>query len=235
MRCAVVGGTGWQGAGIATRIAAAGWTAVIGSRDLEKAKILQENLPPFVGLPAERFEAATNIDAVKDAEVVFITVPSTGHRAVLESIKDHLDDEQIIVDVTAPVDPDNHLSEIWPEDGSYTAEAQEVLGDEFLVVGAFKNVSATMLLNHTMPPNCDILICGDDLEAKHQVQLWIKQMGFQAYDIGKVDAAPTMEGLTKLLIFLNYAYHLNQPGIKFQELSPGMQILPDDDLFVKKS
>ncbi|MBS1261038.1 MAG: hypothetical protein MAG453_00358 [Calditrichaeota bacterium] len=167
MRCAVVGGTGWQGAGIATRIAAAGWTAVIGSRDMGRAQILRENLPPFVGLPAERFDAATNVDAVKDAEVVFITVPSTGHRAALESIRKHLDDEQLIIDVTAPVDPDNHLNEIWPEAGSYTAEAQELLGEEYLVCGAFKNVSATMLLNHRMPPNCDICICGDERDLLH--------------------------------------------------------------------
>lgn len=234
MRCAVVGGTGWQGAGIATRIAAAGWTAVIGSRDKERAEILVENLPPFVGLPQERFEAATNIDAVKGADAVFITVPSTGHRSVLESIRDHLDDEQIIIDVTAPVDPDNHLNELWPPEGSCTAEAQAVLGDEFLVCGAFKNVSATMLLNHTMEPNCDILVCGDDLEAKHQLQLWTKQMGFQAYDIGKLEAARTMEGMTKMLIYLNYAFHLNQPGVKIVELQRGMKILPDDDLFKKK-
>jgi predicted dinucleotide-binding enzyme len=77
-------------------------------------------------------------------------------------------------------------------------------------------------------------MCGDDLQTKHQVGLWIKQMGFQAYDVGKSEDARTMEGLTKLLINLNYSYHLNQPGVKFMELQRGMKILPDDDLFKKK-
>lgn len=234
MRCAVVAGTGWQGAGIATRIASAGWTAVIGSRTLEKAEILVENLPDFVDLPAERFEAATNEEAVKGADVVWIVAPSTGHKAVLEAIAPHLDDEQLIIDVTAPVDPDNHLNEIWPPEGSYTAQTQEMLGDDYDVVGAFKNVSATMLLNHTMPPNSDILIVGDDLQAKHRVGLMCKQMGFDGYDVGKLDHAPQIEGLTRLMIHLTYAYHLNQPGIKLVELSRGMKILPDDDLFERK-
>lgn len=234
MRCAVVAGTGWQGAGIATRIASAGWTAIIGSRTLDKAQILVENLPEFVGLPTERFEAATNEDAVKGAEVVWIVAPSTGHKAVLEAIAPYLDDRQLIIDVTAPVDPENHLNEIWPPEGSYTAQTQEFLGDDFDVVGAFKNVSATMLLNHTMPPNSDILIVGDDLQAKHRVGLMCKQMGFDGFDVGKLNHAPQIEGLTRLMIHLTYTYHLNQPGIKMVELSRGMKILPDDDLFKRK-
>ena len=234
MRCAVVAGTGWQGAGIATRIAAAGWTAVIGSRNLEKARILVENLPDFVRLPAERFEAASNEEAVQGADVVWIVAPSTGHKAVLEAIIPHLDDEQLVIDVTAPVDPENHLNEIWPPEGSYTAQTQEMLGDDFDVVGAFKNVSATMLLNHTMPPNSDILIVGDDLQAKHRVGLMCKQMGFDGYDVGKLEHATQIEGLTRLMIHLTYTYHLNQPGIKLVELDRGMKILPDDTLFEKK-
>lgn len=231
MKCAVIGGTGWQGAGIATRIVKAGWTAIIGSRNLENAQILAENLPPHVGLPQEKFQAATNVDAAREADVIFITVPITGHKAVLEVIKPHIDEDKLIIDVTAPVDPENHLKEIWPEAGSATMEAQEMLGDDIDVVGAFKNVSATMLMNHTMDPNCDIMICGDDLQVKHRVTLMIKQMGFTAYDVGKAEDARTMEGMTRVLIFLNYAYHLNQPGLKFVELSKGMKILPDDDLF----
>jgi hypothetical protein len=43
-----------------------------------------------------------------------------------------------------------------------------------------------------------------------------------------------MEGLTQMLIFLNYAYHLNQPGIKVVELDRGMKILDDEALFRKK-
>jgi len=56
-------------------------------------------------------------------------------------------------------------------------------------------------------------------------------MGFTAFDVGKLKDARTMEGLTRTLIFLNYAYHLNQPGIKIMEMDRGMKILPDDDLF----
>ena len=43
-----------------------------------------------------------------------------------------------------------------------------------------------------------------------------------------------MEGLTQMLIFLNYAYHLNQPGLKVVELDRGMKILPDEELFRRR-
>jgi NADPH-dependent F420 reductase len=230
MKCAVVGGTGWQGAGIATRIAKAGHVAVIGSRDPERARRLASKLPPHVGLDPTRFLGAGNVEAVQDSAVVFVTVPITAHRETLGLIRPHVDGK-LVIDVTAPVNPKNHLENLWPPEGSATEEAQAILGDDVEVVGAFKSVSATMLLNHTMPANSDVLICGDDLQAKHRVTLLIREMGFTAYDAGKADAGRTVEGLTQMLIFLNYAYHLNQPGIRFVELDRGMKILPDEDLF----
>jgi 8-hydroxy-5-deazaflavin:NADPH oxidoreductase len=233
MRCAVVGGTGWQGAGIATRLAKAGHVAVIGSRQAERARVLAANLPAHVGLDPKNFEGEENLEAVYRSEVVFVTVPITGHRDALLQIRP-LVEGKLVVDVTSPVDPRNHLKNLWPAEGSATEEAQALLGEDAEVVGAFKSVSATMLLNHTMSPNSDILICGDDLQAKHRLSLLIREMGFVAYDVGKADAARTMEGLTQMLIFLNYAYHLNQPGLKIVELDQGMKILPDEELFRKK-
>ncbi|MBZ0263932.1 NADPH-dependent F420 reductase [bacterium] len=231
MKCAVVGGTGWQGAGIATRIAYAGNTALIGSRDIKRSQALARGLAKNVGLPEERFIGMTNEDAVKEAEVVFITVPMTGHREILEKIAPLVNMEQLIVDVTAPVDPKNQLAFLWPPEGSATEEAQAILGEDIDVVGAFKNVSATCLLNHTMPSNSDILVVGDDLQAKHEATLMIKHMGFTAYDAGNAEAARVVEGMTQVLIYLNYAYHLNQPGIRIEELRPGMEIMPDERLF----
>jgi NADPH-dependent F420 reductase len=230
MRCAVVGGTGWQGAGIATRLAKAGHVAVIGSRLAERARTLAAHLPGLVGLAEMLFEGADTVEAVRSSGIVFVTVPITGHRETLELIKP-LVRGKLVVDVTSPVNPANQLQNLWPREGSATEEAQQILGDEAEVVGAFKNVSATMLLNHTMPPNSDILVCGDDLQAKHRVTLLAREMGFTAYDVGRADAARTVEGLTQMLIFLNYAYHLNQPGIKIVEMERGMKILPDENLF----
>ncbi len=232
MKCAIVGGTGWQGAGIATRVAFAGHTALIGSRDIERSQRLARNLPGTVKLPAERFVGMTNEEAVEAADIVFIVVPMPAHRSTLESIKPYIE-EQLVIDVTAPVDPDNQLKLLWPPEGSATEEAQELLGDDVDVVGAFKNVSATMLMNHTMKSNSDIMVCGDDLEAKHRTILLIKEMGFRAYDSGKAEAARVVEGMTQVLIYLAYSYHLNQPGLAIVEMEPGMDIMPDESLFTK--
>ncbi|MDP8206336.1 MAG: NAD(P)-binding domain-containing protein [Candidatus Electryonea clarkiae] len=230
MKCAIVGGTGWQGAGIATRIVYAGHTAVIGSRDEKRSKALAKGLPQKVKLPPEKFEGSLNEDAVRNADIVFVTVPMSAHEEILKLIAP-LIDEQLVIDVTVPSDPEDQLKLIFPPEGSAIEQAQAILGEDADVVAAFKTVSATMLFNYGMTPNSDILICGDDLEAKHRTTLLIKEMGFTAYDIGTAEAGRIIESLNQTLIFLNYAYHLNQPGIKIVEMDRGMEILPDDSMF----
>lgn len=232
MKCAVLGGTGWQGAGVATRIVAAGHQATIGSRTLARAEYLARRLPEALDLPAGLFSAATNIDAATDAEIVFVVAPITGHRELLSEIQPFVQGK-IVVDVTAPVDPHNQLVNLWPAEGSATQEAQAVLGSDVEVVGALKNISATALLNYRKPSNCDVLVVGDDLSAKQQVIGILRQMKLPAFDVGAGDVCRTVEGLTSLLIYLNYAYHLRQPSVKIAQIDPGLDFIPPADLLPK--
>jgi len=230
---AVVGGTGWQGAGVAVRIAAAGHTAIIGSRDPGRAEHLARGLPTFVELPTERFRAATNEVAAAEADMVFITTPITGHREALTAIQPFVKGK-IVVDVTAPVNPANQIENLWPPEGSATQEAQAVLSGVADVVGALKNTSATALINHHKSPGSDVLIVGDDLSAKHRVMALLRQMGLPSYDVGSGEVCRTVEGLTALLIYLNYAYHLRQPGVRIAQIEPGLDYLPDESLLPPK-
>ena len=230
MKCAIIGSTGWMGVGVATRIASAGHTVVMGSRDLSRAQRLVKKLPGLVELPPERFQAATNLDALDGAEYVFITVPMPAHKETLELIKDKVQDK-IIVDVTAPVDPENLIENLWPEEGSATQQAQAILGDDVSVVGALKNIAAVVLMNYKRDSNCDILITGDDIGAKFKVISFLRETGLNSYDVGSDDMCRTVEGLTSLLIFMNYAYHLNQPGVKVVPIATGMDYFPDESLF----
>ena len=105
---------------MAVRIAFAGHTALIGSRDVKRAQHLADRLPAFVGLPAERFVARTNVEAATEAQIIFITVPMTSHVAAIEEIKPFIKGK-IIVDVTAPVNPRNQVENLWPPEGSEAA------------------------------------------------------------------------------------------------------------------
>ena len=104
MKCAVLGGTGWQGAGVAVRIVSAGHHAIIGSRTLLRAEQLCAKIPVTLNLPETGFSAMTNSEAASTADVIFVVVPINAHRALLEEIKPFVQGK-IVVGVTAPVDP----------------------------------------------------------------------------------------------------------------------------------
>ncbi|MBT3233191.1 MAG: NADPH-dependent F420 reductase [Calditrichaeota bacterium] len=230
MKCAVVGGTGWQGAGVAVRIASAGHTAIIGSRIPARAESLAKKLPNLTGLDSELFQFSENAEAAKNAEIVFVTAPMNAHEQIVEHIRGSVKGK-IVVDVTAPVDPENQIENLWPVEGSATQQAQRILEGEASVVGALKNIAALALLNYKKESPCDILIVGDDLASKHTVIGLLDEMNLTSYDVGSGEVCRTIEGLTSMLIYLNYAYHLRQPGLKVQEIDPGLDFIPDEDLF----
>ena len=56
-----------------------------------------------------------------------------------------------------------------PPQGSATESAQSILGSEIPVIGALHNVSANTLNNLKKTINCDVLVCGDNLEARLKI------------------------------------------------------------------
>ena len=184
-------------------------------------------------LDPEKLVGMENVEAAHKADMVFITSPMNAHEKVLLLVKEAVQGK-IVVDVTAPVNPDNQLENMFPPEGSATQQAQAILGEDVEVVGALKNIAAATLMNYKKKSNCDILVVGDDLTAKQKVMNLFREMGFTSYDVGAGEVCRTVEGLTSLLIYLNYAYHLRQPGIKIDQIDPGLDFIPDDNFFPKK-
>ena len=76
---------------------------------------------------------------------------------------------KILVDVTVPLVPPQVGRVQLPEGGSAVVAAQRMLGAGVRVVSAFQNVSAEHLNEIGQPIDCDVLVCGDDREARAQV------------------------------------------------------------------
>jgi NADPH-dependent F420 reductase len=163
---AVLGGTGNEGGGLAFRWASAGYKVLIGSRSQEKAERaaaemnLQLGLEVIVGLP--------NPQAAEQADIVVLSVPYAAHRPTLESVREQAQGK-ILVDLTVPLQPPAVRTVHLPEGGSAAQEAQALLGEGVRVVSAFQNVSAVHLKDLEHSIDCDILVTGDDEEAKQQV------------------------------------------------------------------
>ena len=210
VKIAILGGTGEQGPGLALRWAMAGEEVIIGSRSQERAEKVAAELNAELGKPLIR--GLENPQAAAAAEIVVLTVPYTAHLSTLESVKAQVQGK-ICIDVSVPLDPDNPRRMKMPPAGSATEEAQAFLGPETKVVAAFQNVSSHLLSDRHHAIACDVLVCGNDVEAKKTVMGLVAKMGLQAYDVGPAESARVVEGLTSLLIRLNIRYKSTSAGI----------------------
>ncbi len=82
-------------------------------------------------------------------------------------------------------------------------QAQAILGESVPVVGALHNVSAVTLNDLEHDINCDILVCGNDLQAKEKVMDVISNLGVETYNAGPAVNARCIEAITPILIRLN--------------------------------
>lgn len=216
MTIAIIGGTGPQGQGLALRFARAGVRVALGSRDgvrgAEIAASLMKKLPEgsadIIGLD--------NIAATQAAdEMVVLAVPFSAHNVTLESLKPHLSGK-ILVDIVVPLAPNDPKLVEMPPEGSATEAAQALLGNEIPVIGALHNVSATTLNNLDWQINCDILICGNSLEARKKVMALVSKLDVQTYNAGNAQAARCIEAITPILIRQNIskAVPFTHAGIK---------------------
>jgi NADPH-dependent F420 reductase len=213
---AIIGGTGNQGPGLALRWAKSGsYRVIIGSREAMKAQIVAESLNTRLG--QKLVAGMANGEAAEAADIVVLTVPYAAHAATLESIRPHLGGK-MLVDVTVPLQPPKVSRVHIPPGGSATAEAQALLGDAVRVVCGFQNVSATHLPHLDEPFLCDVLVCGDDKEAKAEAIALAEAAGLRGLDAGPLQNAVVVEGLTSLLIGINKRYNVEGAGIQITGL-----------------
>jgi len=220
-KIAVVGGTGALGSGLAFRWARAGYTVAIGSRDAEKGKLAAESL--LSRLPQAKVSGADNKEAAAQADIIVLTVPFAHHDATLEEIAPFADGK-IVVDTTVPLVPPKvsrvQLSADWP----VAKKAQSLLGEKVRVVSAFHNVAAAHLQQEESHDDGDVLVYGNNLDARTSVIELVEATGLRGWHAGSIDNSVVSEALTSVLIFINKKYKIDGAGIRITGLSEG-----DDD------
>jgi NADPH-dependent F420 reductase len=213
---AVIGGTGNEGPGLALRWAKSGqYRVIIGSRQREKAERVAAELNARLG--DELVRGMVNPEAAEAADIAILTVPYSAHNLTLESIRAGLSGK-ILVDVTVPLQPPKVSRVHIPPGGSATAEAQAILGDDVRVVAAFQNIGAAHLQDPDHAIDCDVLVCGDDQEAKTEAIALAEAAGMRGLDAGPLQNAVVAEGLTAVLIGINKRYKGKRAGIRITGL-----------------
>ena len=225
---AVIGGTGDLGFGLALRWARAGVVVRIGSRDEKRAQDAAERIREILrattllgdsmGPAIEGFE---NSHAAAQASMVVLAVPFPAQVGILKSIRKSLR-EAVLVDTTVPLaatlgGKPTRLLGVWQ--GSAAEQAREIIPDAIPVLAAFHNLSAAVLQDLTLAPDCDILVCGDDDEAKQRLFPLVQLIpGLRPIDAGPLEMARIVESLTALLVSLNRSYGAHHAGIRITGL-----------------
>lgn len=204
MRIAIVGGTGKEGFGLATRWARAGYAVVIGSRDADRAK----ERAARIGV-----DGMANEEAARAGDVVVLTVPYAAHAETLRGLRGALVGK-ILIDVTVPLRPPRVNRVHLPQGHAAALEAQAILGPGTPVVATLHHVGHTVL-DRTDEVECDVLVATDDDGARETTMRLLHDLGLHGLDAGPLANAVALESLTPILLHLNRRYACRGAGVRF--------------------
>jgi len=217
----VVGGTGKLGFALARRWAKAGYPVIIGSRTEEKARAVAAELSAELG---QQIDSAANPEAAARASLVVVTVPYSAQAETLHEIRANVLGK-IVVDTTVPLQPPKVMRVQLPEEGSAAKCALAVLGEDVRLVSAFHSVAAHKLATDAEIA-CDVMVFGDDKDARAAVVQLADDAGLRGIHAGALCNAVAAEALTSILIFVNKTYAVDGAGIQFT----GDLIIPREDV-----
>lgn len=205
----VIGGTGHLGGALARRWARSGHAVIVGSRDAAKARAAAAELSRELGVAVE---GAGNGEVAQRADIVVVTVPFASQAATLTEIRAAVQGK-LVVDCTVPLVPPRVMRVQLPPEGSAAAIAQRVLGEGVSVVSAFHNVAAHRLATDEAV-DCDVLVFGDQKEARERVVSLAEAAGLRGIHAGALANSVCAEALTSVLIFVNKHYSADGAGVR---------------------
>jgi NADPH-dependent F420 reductase len=210
-RVAILGGTGNLGYGMTVRLAKAGHSVVIGSRDAERAATAAQRATNAI--PGSAVTGATNEDAVDGADFIIVAVPFASQAPTLNAVQDRLVEGQIVIDACVPLGPaiggkPTHMVGVWH--GSSAQQANALTPKGVGVVSGLHTLSAADLTDTDLKLDQDTLICGDRKADKEAVtELLSAVEGLRVVDAGRLEMSRMVESLTPLLIGINIRYKVH--------------------------
>ncbi len=188
-----------------------GLPVTIGSRDADRARGIAAALGHGV-------EGASNADCATSADIVIAAVPWDGHGALLESLRAELVGKVLVDCVNPPGFDKQGAFVLEVPEGSAAQQAAQIL-PESIVIGAFHNVSAQLLLDENLHKvETDVLVLGDDRGATDLIQALVDRIpGMRGIYGGRLRNAAQVEALTANLISINRRYKAHA-GIRITDV-----------------
>jgi len=201
-------GAGNMGRGIGHRTVAGGHDVTIVDRDPEEAERLAEELRGAT-------EGGATVEAAEPGseprgEVVILAVYYPGNLEIARDLGERLAGK-VVVDISNPLNETFDGLATAPGTSAAEEVARTAPSGARVVKGFNTTFSGTLVEGQVAGQPLDVLIAGDDAEAKEKVAQLVRDGGLRAVDVGPLERARHLEGLG----FLGIA--LQQPlGLNFQ-------------------
>jgi predicted dinucleotide-binding enzyme/nucleotide-binding universal stress UspA family protein len=175
MKVTIVG-AGNMGRGIGTRVLAGGHAVEIVDRDPEQARAL-----------AEELDGAASALAPDDAFGGDVVVFAVYYPGIKDAVREYANRVagKVVVDITNPVDTETWDDLATPPGTSSAEEVAQLVPEGTPVVKAFNTTFApTLVAGEVSGQQLDVLIAGDDEDAKRKVAQLVSDGGLRPVDVG---------------------------------------------------
>jgi predicted dinucleotide-binding enzyme len=194
MRIGIIG-SGEVGAALASGLKRHGHDVMRGSRDPSKLKAWQADAGKGVSL-------GDVAETARHGELVILAVKGTGaEEAVRLAGVANLAGKPVL-DTTNPIaeaPPQNGVLQYFTGPNESLMERLQRLAPAAHFVKAFSCVGSTLMIDPTLrggPPT--MFICGNDESAKQTTTKLLQEVGWEALDLGKIEAARAIEPMANL-------------------------------------
>jgi NADPH-dependent F420 reductase len=199
----IIGGTGPAGRGLALRLAAAGMTVGIGSRDVGRAVAAAGELdavwsPRLSG----RLLGVENTGAAA-AGIVVLATPWDSAPATAGNLAEALGNRVVVSMANALVRDGREMLPLVPARGSIAAAVQAA-APRARVAAAFHHLPAREMGDLDSGLIADVLVCADDPEATAETMSLVERIeGLRPLDAGSLGQAAAIEAFTAVCVSLN--------------------------------
>jgi NADPH-dependent F420 reductase len=209
----IIGGTGPEGIGLATRWAAAGVPVAIGSRSEERAADAARDISNKVS--SADVQSGTNSEVVSGCKTLVVAVSYSGLTSISELRA--LLEGKLVVSVVSPIrfGPDGPQPS-RPPAGSAAQELEALISPARLT-SAFHTLSAEKLADLSRELDEDSLVFGDEKSDRDETMDLARTLGVRPLSGGKLANAYYAEQMVGLLATLN-RIHKAQSGVRFVDV-----------------
>ncbi len=196
----------------------------IGSRNLEKACRIAKNLMKLArGFYQDGINGSIagleNSDAIKEAEVIIVTLPPEATISVIKDLRQNMREDQILVSTVVPMKRRDKLFYFKSLDAGEDEKSAAAIIQELVkpipVVSGFQTVPAAYLNNIDAILNIDVLLASDDDVAVTVISKLVRDIAnLRPLKVGPLINSKFVEAITPLLLNAAILNGLHDPSIR---------------------